>query len=111
MTLEKLFWASTTTSVCLKLDQAISWDWVSVFWAYWIVFSLLILVSIGVLLITCGAAISFVTSQIEAYECIQKLTNLHFSFCNIMVLLFDNWNYILLIFIRDEPFKILQWKA
>lgn len=38
----------------MRLKNIINWDWTNVFWIYWVMFSILIALDLGLLIILCG---------------------------------------------------------
>lgn len=54
ITLFRLFLVLLTFSIGLKKLDSFDWSWKEVFWSYWILFSIMIGLSFGTILVTVG---------------------------------------------------------
>lgn len=73
----RVFGLGLICTVFFKVDGLIELSWTSSLWyftsnfnrSYWILFTIMVLISLAVVLVTCSSAYSMVTGEVSANEC------------------------------------------
>lgn len=63
----------TILSVGLKVQHFVKWEWISIFWPVWVGLSLSSILSLGVLLLSLGAAFSWISKESSKSELISTI--------------------------------------
>ena len=64
----RLFLTIQLSTIGLKLDSLIAWDWKEVFWTYWVLFSILIGINFGMLIMILSKICQSLLAEVEKYE-------------------------------------------